>query len=90
MLSAKAVDGPYYLNQIICGGFLNEADQAYGWTQDGRPAWIFQQDNARPHISRNVVNTMESMGIQILKRWPPYSPDLNIIERIIFLEYGQL
>jgi transposase len=41
-----------------------------------------QQDNARPHTKKDVINAIEDLGIRILKPWPPYSPDLNIIERI--------
>jgi hypothetical protein len=71
------VDGAYYLNNIISGTFHHQANRAYG---DG--AWLLQQDNARPHIKKDVVKAIEDLGIHILKPWPPYSPDLNIIERI--------
>jgi transposase-like protein len=76
------VDARYYFHQILNGGFLNEAAQAYGWLPDGRPAWICQQDNARPHICKAVTNTLEQMKVRILTPWPAYSPDLNIIERV--------
>lgn len=43
--------------------------------------WIFQQDNAPIHNSRGVKEWIASESIQILP-WPPYSPDLNIIENV--------
>jgi hypothetical protein len=76
------INGDYYLNRIIFGNFANEAIEAYGRMEDGRPAFIFQHDNARPHIRRDVIAAIENTGIQILKPWPAYSPDLNVIERI--------
>jgi transposase len=71
------VTGAYYFDQVISGIFLHEANRRYG---EGN--WILQQDNARPHIKKDVVEAMERIGIHILKPWPPYSPDLNIIERV--------
>lgn len=41
----------------------------------------FQQDNAPSHVSREMVEFFELHGVQLLD-WPPYSPDLNVIENI--------
>lgn len=71
------VTGEYYYDEIVMGGFLDEADDAFGDMN-----WILQQDNARPHIKKDIIQAMEYTGINILKPWPPYSPDLNIIERV--------
>jgi hypothetical protein len=71
------VTGEYYYDNIIMGGFLDEADAAFGHMD-----WVLQQDNARPHIKKNIVEAMEYTGITIAKPWPPYSPDPNVIERI--------
>ena len=46
----------------------------------GEKKWLFQQDNARPHIATDTINALKSAGIQLLEDWPPYSPDLNIVE----------
>lgn len=71
------LNGDLYYNQILCGsGMFNEANAVYGERQ-----WIFQQDNARPHVKKDVIERIKNLGINILP-WPPYSPDINVIETI--------
>lgn len=71
------INGDKYFDDIICGsGFLDDADQAFGSTD-----WIFQQDNARPHVRKDVIEGMLNLDMKLLD-WPPYSPDLNIIETV--------
>ena len=38
------------------------------------------QDNARPHTSKETLAVLNELDIKLLQDWPPYSPDLNIIE----------
>jgi len=45
--------------------------------------WIFQQDNAPIHNSRVVKSFILSQNVNIIT-WPPYSPDLNVIENAGF------
>jgi transposase len=40
------------------------------------------QDNARPHTAPNTMKWMNEFGINVIKDWPPYSPDLNAIELV--------
>lgn len=47
----------------------------------GIPGAIFQQDNARPHVARNVQDFFSAEHIQLLP-WPPYSPDMSPIEHV--------
>lgn len=47
----------------------------------GHQLFIFQQDNAPIHNAKVVKDWIRSENIELLP-WPPYSPDLNIIENI--------
>ena len=42
---------------------------------------IFQQDNYPIHVSKQTKNFFKNINIDLLD-WPPYSPDLNIIENV--------
>jgi transposase len=42
---------------------------------------IFQQDNAPCHQSHSTIAYLEEHNINTMP-WPPYSPDLNIIENL--------
>jgi len=43
---------------------------------------VYQDDNARPHRARTVVNFMETEGIEHME-WPAVSPDMNPIENML-------
>ena len=46
----------------------------------------FQQDNARPHICKKAQTffkmAMAEHGFMVMDDWPPYSPDMNLIENL--------
>ena len=46
-----------------------------------QPDYVFQNDNSPVHRGQIVRDWVEENGIQTLE-WPPYSPDLNIIENL--------
>lgn len=43
--------------------------------------WRFQHDNAPIHTARSVKSWINAQKVDVLE-WPPYSPDLNIIENV--------
>lgn len=43
--------------------------------------WIFQHDNAPIHTAGVVKSWIRSQNVKLLN-WPPYSPDLNVIENV--------
>lgn len=45
------------------------------------PDFIFQQDNCPCHTSRETLNFFKANNINLLD-WPPYSPDINLIENV--------
>lgn len=47
----------------------------------GNLKWYFQHDNAPIHTARSVKSWIRSQKVDVLE-WPPYSPDLNIIENV--------
>ena len=53
-----------------------------GWLQlNSHLPLLLQQDNAPAHTARATVQDFEERGIQPIT-WPPYSPDLNLIEHV--------
>ena len=42
----------------------------------------FMQDNASIHMAKKVKEWFKAHEINMLKDWPPYSPDLNPIEHV--------
>lgn len=43
--------------------------------------FVYQQDNARPHVAKKVLNFFEESNVKVLS-WPSRSPDLSIIENV--------
>ncbi|KHJ77785.1 hypothetical protein OESDEN_22595, partial [Oesophagostomum dentatum] len=49
--------------------------------KQGEQEYRFQQDNARIHVNRSTAAFLNEHSIPVLD-WPPYSPDLNLIENL--------
>lgn len=47
----------------------------------GHIPWTYQHDNAPIHTARVVKQWIKDQNVKLLE-WPPYSPDINIIENI--------
>jgi len=47
----------------------------------GKWKWRVEQDNARPHVVHPVKELLKNEKIRLIPH-PPYSPDLNAIEKI--------
>jgi transposase len=43
---------------------------------------LFQHDNAPSHKAQQTITFLQNNSIDILDSWPPYSPDLNVIENM--------
>ena len=72
----KSVDQDYYIEKVIFeSNFIDDTDKCWGIGN-----WVFQQDNAPAHKSQTTLAVLKELGINVLPNWPPYSPDLNIIE----------
>jgi hypothetical protein len=77
VVHAATVDWKYCNDEIVCCRFLDSADRAFGDFN-----WVFMQDNARPHVCNAMMEAFTNLAAQVLTNWPPYGPDLNIIETI--------
>lgn len=44
--------------------------------------YIFQHDNARPHVAKHTQNWLSQFGVELLPNWPAHSPEFNAIEYV--------
>ena len=75
---AITVTNDTYINQWVFGEFLDKIADAYAGT--GRPITLVL-DNARYQKCQSVADKAKELGIELLYL-PPYSPNLNLIERL--------
>ena len=67
---------PNRLNSISYLDILNRYNEKIHF-----PGLVFQQDNAPVHTASTIKNFFLENKWEVLD-WPPYSPDLNIIENL--------
>lgn len=77
----QTITGDRYKQQLL---------KLNGALQEKRPEWakrhgkvIFLHDNARPHVSKPVKETLDELGWDVLPH-PPYSPDIAPSDYYLF------
>ena len=63
-----------YIQMLEENGIFEELNDLFGDFQ-----YVFQQDNAPPHVARGTTEWIRSRA-HLLENWPAHSPDLNPIE----------
>ena len=86
----KVLEQGQTVNSEVYTAFLEEvfiAFNSYELQQERRSvSWEnaqLQHDNARPHVSLHTCEFLRQKNCRLLKQ-PPYSPDLNILDRMVF------
>lgn len=70
------IDSSKYQENILNSKMIDVLD-----SNRGKGTWIFQQDGARCHTSRESVTWLRSKCC-LIQKWPANSPDLNTIENL--------
>ena len=63
-----------YIDLLEKNKIIDHLNNIYGERQ-----YLFQQDNAPPHVAKSTIAWLEKK-VFLLKNWPPHSPDLSPIE----------
>ena len=65
-----SITNDIYVNQILyASGVFKYVNEAF------KGKFVFQQDNAKPHVSKQTRKFLEEKGVKYLDSWPPYSTD---------------
>ena len=70
-----------YYKKVLCSNLppkICAKDLAKGKEDN----WVFVQDNARWHKTREIMQYLEQEAPLYMRDFPPYSPEFNIIEDI--------
>ena len=82
-------DGPIALASIDgtmnCRNYVDTLDKYLVPFLENQPLaqhYVFQQDNAPCHKAGATMKFFKDNVVDVIVDWPPYSPDLNVIENI--------
>ena len=73
-IRVRSMDANFYLGNIV-------VEHVVPFVPFLGPNGLFMQDNARPHVARQVIDYLDHVAIPLME-WPPLSPDLNPIEHL--------
>ena len=86
---AMCGDGPVALLPIsgtmTAGKYIQTLNENLVPWMENQPLnvkYTFHQDNAPSHKAQQTTTFLQDNSINILGGWPPYSPDLNVIENL--------
>lgn len=73
-IRVTSMNANYYLENIV-------VEHVMPFVPFLGPNCLFMQDNARPHVARQVIDYLNAVAIPLME-WPAHSPDLNPIEHL--------
>ena len=79
--TAFRVNSAEYMERSL-GGIKSSLKQHQAYLKSKRMTMLFQEDGARCHTSGDVATWFHDEKIKRLPDFPPYSPDLNMIEKV--------
>lgn len=77
------IDLEFQTTKMTANSYQSILQTAFPKFQDlfGPIPWTFQQDNAPIHTARIIKSWISEQNVELLP-WPPYSPDINIMENV--------
>ncbi len=72
----------FYDTTVTSKSYINTLQQCLLPSIPSSSRFQLIQDNARPHTAPNTMKWLHEFGINVIKDWPPYSPDINAIEYV--------
>lgn len=79
--SKKSVDGELRTFRLDAAAYIRRclSTVVVKLRDEGR---LFQQDGARSHAAKTVTQYLQRKQVNFIDDWPPYSPEMNAIERV--------